>query len=57
VLGAVNIMLNGNQIGAVDLLAASDIPAGPTFWTRLLGVLRRSAGKAHPFKGGMKGGI
>lgn len=40
VLGAVNIMLNGNQIGAVDLLAASDIPAGPTFWTRLLGVLR-----------------
>ena len=40
VLGAVSILLNGSQIGAVDLLATSDIPAGPTFWARLLGVLR-----------------
>jgi D-alanyl-D-alanine carboxypeptidase (penicillin-binding protein 5/6) len=39
VLGTVNILLNGNQIGAVDLLATSDILAGPTFWARLLGLL------------------
>jgi len=39
VLGAVDILLDGNQIGAVDLVAASDIPAAPTFWARLLGVL------------------
>jgi D-alanyl-D-alanine carboxypeptidase (penicillin-binding protein 5/6) len=39
VLGTVNILLNGNQIGAVDLLATSDILAGPTFWARLLGFL------------------
>jgi len=39
VLGAVNILLNGSQIGAVDLLATSDIPAEPTFWARLSGVL------------------
>jgi D-alanyl-D-alanine carboxypeptidase (penicillin-binding protein 5/6) len=39
VLGAVNILLNGSQVGAVDLLATSDIPAEPTFWARLSGVL------------------
>ncbi len=39
VLGAVNVLLNGSQIGAVDLLATSDIPVGATFWARLSGVL------------------
>jgi D-alanyl-D-alanine carboxypeptidase len=39
VLGAVDILLDGSQIGAVDLVAVSDIPAAPSFWSRLLGVL------------------
>jgi len=39
VLGSVNILLNGSQIGAVDLLSTSDIPVGPNFWTRLFGWL------------------
>jgi D-alanyl-D-alanine carboxypeptidase (penicillin-binding protein 5/6) len=37
VLGAVNIFLEGRQIGVVDLVAARDIPARPSFWSRLLG--------------------
>jgi D-alanyl-D-alanine carboxypeptidase (penicillin-binding protein 5/6) len=40
VLGDINIFLDGSQIGAVDLVATSDIPARPGFWARMLGVLR-----------------
>ncbi len=40
VLGSVQIFLKGNAIGAVDLIAASDVPARPAFWPELLGVFR-----------------
>ncbi len=37
-LGAIKIFLQGEQIGVVDLVAASDIPARHSFWSRLLAV-------------------
>ncbi|MGD0153692.1 MAG: hypothetical protein ABSC17_08025, partial [Thermacetogeniaceae bacterium] len=40
VLGTVQIYLKENVIGAVDLVAASDVLARPTFWSELLGVFR-----------------
>ena len=39
-LGTINIFLEGKQIGVVDLVAARDIPARPSFWSRLLGCVR-----------------
>jgi D-alanyl-D-alanine carboxypeptidase (penicillin-binding protein 5/6) len=38
VVGSVNIFLEGSQIGTIDLVAARDIPARSTFWSRLLGM-------------------
>jgi D-alanyl-D-alanine carboxypeptidase (penicillin-binding protein 5/6) len=37
VVGCINIFLDGRQIGTVDLVAAGDIAARPSFWSRLLG--------------------
>lgn len=40
VLGAVNIILKGQEIGTVDLVANRDVLARPPFWPRLMGAFR-----------------